>query len=217
MKIPLFSFFSQILGCGQRAFDRVGSIKKTARIGNSTARIEEFPWMVSITKDGNNFCSGTLISTKHILTASHCFDRYHPDDFTVVLGSDNLKNQDYYRIERFIERVFVHPGYKVCCHYFDIAIAELDIEVPYDANNPGVTPICLPTEASEDPDHQVGQLVTLAGYGRTPGEKDNPRLRFATMQIHSQSWCNHKYQDFGSLPRQFQSDIICAGYVVSVI
>ena len=129
--------------------DRAGSIKKTARIGNSTARIEEFPWMVSITKDGENFCSGTLISTKHILTAGHCFDRYHPDDFTVVLGSDNLKNQDYYRIERFIEKVFVHPGYEVCCHYFDIAIAELDIEVPYDKNNPGITPICLPTEASD--------------------------------------------------------------------
>ena len=88
--------------------------------------------MVSITKDGKNHCSATLISTKHILTAGHCFDRFHHDLFTVVLGTDNLASQDFYTIERFIDKVFVHPGYEKCCHYFDAAIAQLDTEVPFD-------------------------------------------------------------------------------------
>ena len=78
--------------------------------------------MVSLTKDGKNVCSGTLISSKFILTAGHCFDRYDPDLFTVVLGNDNLAFQDSYTIERFIDKVYVHPGYEKCCHYFDAAL-----------------------------------------------------------------------------------------------
>ena len=176
--------------------------------------------MVSITKDGENFCSGTLISTKFILTAGHCFDRYDPDLFTVVLGSDNLAFQDSYTIERFIDKVFVHPGYEKCCHYFDAAIAKLDIEVPPDMNNPAIIPICLPTQPSSNPDNRAGQLVTLTGYGRTRSNSENQKLRFATLLIYSQRWCNHKYQqlprEFRSLPREFQSDILCAGYIVSI-
>ena len=83
--------------------------------------------MVSLTKDGKNVCSGTLISSKFILTAGHCFDL-----FTVELGNDNLAFQDSYTIERFIDKVYVHPGYEKCCHYFDAAIAQLDTEVPFD-------------------------------------------------------------------------------------
>ena len=201
---------------GQRAFERPGStIKRASRIGNSTASIIEFPWMVSITKDGENYCSATLISTKHILTAGHCFDRFHPDQFTVVLGADNIASHDLYTIERFIEQVFVHPGYEKCCHYFDAAIALLDIEVPFVKSNPAIIPICLPSQPSRNQNNRAGQLVTLAGYGETYTDIHNQILRFATLKIYSQRWCNHQYQQFSELPRQFTSDILCAGYIVS--
>ena len=171
--------------------------------------------MVSITKDGENYCSATLISTKHILTAGHCFDRFHPDQFTVVLGADNIASHDLYTIERFIEQVFVHPGYEKCCHYFDAAIALLDIEVPFVKSNPAIIPICLPSQPSRNQNNRAGQLVTLAGYGETYTNIHNQILRFATLKIYSQRWCNHQYQQFSELPRQFTSDILCAGYIVS--
>ena len=171
--------------------------------------------MVSITKDGENYCSATLISTKHILTAGHCFDRFHPDQFTVVLGADNIASHDLYTIERFIEQVFVHPGYEKCCHYFDAAIALLDIEVPFVKSNPAIIPICLPNQPSRNQNNRAGQLVTLAGYGETYTDIHNQILRFATLKIYSQRWCNHQYQQFSELPRQFTSDILCAGYIVS--
>ena len=58
-------------------------------------------------------------------------------------------------------------------------------------------------------------MVTLAGYGATRTDIDNTVLRFATLKIYSQRWCNHKYQQFDELPRQFTSDVLCAGYIVS--
>ena len=172
--------------------------------------------MVSITKDGRNHCSATLISSSYILTAAHCFDHVDVDSLSVVLGSDDLETQGYHAIERSIDTYFVHPKYETCCHYYDVAIVQLYPRVPYDKDNPGITPICLPTEASSNPDNRAGILVTLTGYGRTDSDRNNQKLSFTALQIHSQRWCNHHYQEetYGSLPRQFESNIICAGYIV---
>merc|ERR1712062_576574 len=97
--------------------------------------------------------------------------------------------------------------------------AVMDIKVPYDESNPAITPICLPEKPSVNVDNRAGQSVTLTGYGST-GDYDNDsinsKLRFASLTIHSQEWCNYTYRGgFGGLPHLFQSDILCAGFVVT--
>ena len=82
-----------------------------------------------------------------------------------------------------------------------------------------VEPVVVsPEVASNNVNSRVGRLVTLTGYGATTDNKNNQQLRFATLQIHSQSWCNRKYRvgRINSLPDLFTSDVFCAGYIVSL-
>ena len=46
---------------------------------------------------------------------------------------------------------------------------------------------------------------------------NNQQLRFGTLQIHSQSWCDYQYNGtrYGSIPYGFKPDLLCAGYVIS--
>ncbi|GBO22041.1 hypothetical protein AVEN_22373-1, partial [Araneus ventricosus] len=43
-------------------------------VGGVSSRQGDFPWMVSIRKNGKHLCGGSLIDRSHVLSAAHCFD-----------------------------------------------------------------------------------------------------------------------------------------------
>lgn len=57
----------------------------------------EYPFVVSFQNlRGQHFCTGTLITFQHILTAGQCLvNHQHPYLFRVSLGVDNLTNSSY--------------------------------------------------------------------------------------------------------------------------
>ena len=48
--------------------------RKTRIVGGNVTSVYEFPWIVSMSKQGTFYCAGSLITRKHVLTAAHCME-----------------------------------------------------------------------------------------------------------------------------------------------
>ncbi|GFY62362.1 clotting factor B [Trichonephila inaurata madagascariensis] len=179
-------------------------------VGGVVSRQGDFPWMVSIRKNGRHLCGGSLIDRIHILSAAHCFDTYgetlDPTKYTVHVG--NIRVDDGYPYN--VEKILVHEGYVPRQYYNDIAILTLDQEIL----SPYVAHICLPPPeiASRSLSRQN---TTLLGWGDTSfGGRRTSELHIVDhIPVVPNKECRRAYSTVARtpLPRGITSDFICAG------
>ncbi len=127
-----------------------------------------------VTEDGGgswyNFCSGTLVTDRYVLTASHCTlspwgGEMDPSEVRFTLGDDALSPEDVFTV------IAIHnnPDYDMWGNTtgWDHAILELD-RSPLDY---------LPVEpipyAATAPDNIIGNYVQQVGFGTTEDDNDN--------------------------------------------
>ena len=177
------------------------------------------PWMVVIVQKSDpsrGHCSASLIASKFILTAAHCFNDLPIQAFEVVLGTDDLSqgghNWQKYQKKFNISKLHTHPQYEEG-YYFDTAIIELEEEVTF---SKGIYPICLPKEPAQ-PGTRTGNQVTLLGYGSTGNFGRNEKLRFATLQVFDLRQCNRDYKSRINVTQLFTTNLICAGSTIQGI
>ena len=165
---------------------------------------------------GTGHCSASLIASKFILTAAHCFNDLPIQAFEVVLGTDDLSqgghNWQKYQKKFNISKLHTHPQYEEG-YYFDTAIIELEEEVTF---SKGIYPICLPKEPAQ-PGTRTGNQVTLLGYGSTGNFGRNEKLRFATLQVFDLRQCNRDYKSRINVTQLFTTNLICAGSTIQGI
>ncbi|XP_011057447.1 PREDICTED: LOW QUALITY PROTEIN: serine protease gd-like, partial [Acromyrmex echinatior] len=132
------------------------------------------PWLVAlfvVRKDHEFRCCGSVLSTKHILTAAHClklnfssnFD-IPPNVLVVALGRFNLRQwRERGTINREVASYTIHPNYT---HEesgdSDLAILTLRTTVEY---NLFIKPICLWT-GSNNLDEVVNRIGYVVGWGQ---------------------------------------------------
>ena len=136
-------------------------------IGGKEATKHSQPWMVSVIECRQ--CGGTLISDKHVLTASHCV--HDKKRFRVILGDHNCDQYDTGEISIAVGKVSIHPKYARLAPsralVNDIAVLTLDKPVKFSSS---IQPACLPTSSCDD---YIGHKVTAAGWGRIGENKKN--------------------------------------------
>nr|XP_033330848.1 uncharacterized protein LOC117222924 isoform X2 [Megalopta genalis] len=153
--------------CGTRYTQGINGRIKTPVNVDGDAEFGEYPWQVAILKkdptESVYVCGGTLISSRHILTAAHCVKTYAAHDLRVRLGEWDVNHdvEFYPYIERDVANIVVHPEFYAGTLYNDIAILRIDHEVDF-LKNPHISPACLPDKR----DDFVKSRCWTTGWGK---------------------------------------------------
>ncbi|MFI2640916.1 S1 family peptidase [Streptomyces sp. NPDC018610] len=168
-------------------------------VGGTTTTTAEYPFVMQITDAaGNQFCGGTLVAARKVVTAAHCVAGESTGSVRVVGGRTYLDGTDGTVSE--VGGIWVAPDYKDAAGGDDVAVLTLSTAMPY-------TPAkyVSPTDTGV---YAAGTTARILGWGTTSesGGSSN-QLRTATVPVVSDAGCESAYgSDF------VESDMVCAGY-----
>jgi len=193
--------------CGKRYFEDYYSSRSAHIVGGREANRGSLPWQASIQyPDGTNYCGGTVIGTRWILTAAHCFKNsitWGTD--RIIMGEHKLKMNEGSEQSIQIASVYIHPAYEPYNFQNDIALLKLKEDIVYDSYT---QPACIPKKANEQRDYAPGDMVTVSGWGTLRSGGETPTtLQVVQVPFISDQTCN-KPENYGG---EILSSMVCAG------
>ncbi|CAH1103279.1 unnamed protein product [Psylliodes chrysocephalus] len=194
----------------------LSNVTNSRIVGGAPAVLNEFPFMVILgyrnSKNPNTpkwLCGGTLITTRHVLTAAHCVHNRN-DLYLARLGELTLFDEKDGASPEDIKIISVkkHENFNTVEFTNDIAILTLE----HEPTKASIWPICLPLTDPLRKDDFVGEVGIIAGWGSL--YFDGPRsstLQVADIPVISEENCQ---RSFGK-DTVIDNRIICAGWTNS--
>ena len=141
---------------------------ETRIVGGVDAKAMEFPFIVTIYKDGHFHCGGTIFSEFFIITAAHCTRNFELHYYEVWAGV--LRRSSYSPTAQIakVSHVIRHPNYEQATMANDIALMKVKHHLSF---NRWVRPICLPTREKTTNDDNwkfgpaAGTMCSPLGWG----------------------------------------------------
>jgi secreted trypsin-like serine protease len=174
-------------------------------IGGTPATIKDNPWQVGIlsARVPNNqvaqFCGGTIISARWVVTAAHCVDRGTTNkQIHILAGTDTLEKGG---TRLTVKGIVVHDMWKKTKNLNDFDIALIETE-----NDLGNTVMVGDTTATE---HKPSLQVRVTGWGRTSKTSSlgSKVLQGIEIPYVARATCNR----FESYDGDITGNMICAG------
>ncbi|XP_055387387.1 venom protease [Condylostylus longicornis] len=186
----------------------MNTLPQTRIVGGNEVKKGSYPWIAALgyiisKNDPAEFlCGGSLITTRHVLTAAHCVNN---DLAFARLGTNNISGKEPNSIDIKILKKFQHEQYNINSNANDIGLLRLEKDIDIADH---IMPICLPYGLTKD---LVGMNPFIAGWGaqKFRGTTTNI-LREAQIQIVSLAECKKNYST-KFIAINFDDKIICAG------
>lgn len=177
-------------------------------IGGELVKDGEAPFVVSIRKNGNHTCGGTLISDRLVLTTSHCITDVAPSSLTVVAGTNSLRQDGSSSgaVERNVSEGISHPDFNLFYYRNDIGIIKLAAPFPLSDT---IRPIDMYLRNDVPP----GTNASTYGWGYTvfpPSLSPTPKpmdLRVVGRPTMSTAACYEAYVGYGGTKNITERDI----------
>lgn len=137
------------------------SAQSSARIvGGEVADARAWPWQVAIIRPRNSgfsqFCGGSVIAPRWVLTAAHCVEDEDADEIQVLVGVNDLEDEDGRRID--VTAIHMHGAYDPKTIENDVAVLRL-------ASPAGVDTIRLSDRMRPAAIATPGKIATAIGWG----------------------------------------------------
>jgi len=181
--------------CGQKGGSRI--------VGGTTTDVNEWPWQAALMYGSQQFCGGSLINDRYVLTAAHCTDGLAASQITVRLGEHRISTTGETQVvTRSVSRKIEHPNYSDSNLVNDIALLRLSSPVTVSAT---VLPVCMPPK---NPTY-ANKVATATGWGTTSsGGSSSDTLKEVEVKVLSNSACQSGTGRYGSAIRD---TMLCAG------
>ncbi|XP_069691854.1 trypsin delta-like [Periplaneta americana] len=202
MKLLLAVLSTLLLSCHGAKTNIQGVLVDLARnvriVNGQPASDGEYPFQVSLQKNGRHYCGATVLNNEFILTAAHCIYGGDINVYTVRAGSNNYNTGG--SLHNAVDWVYHEDYINSAFWNNDVAVVKVDPPLTYSSK---VQPTKLPA-AGEEP---AGGAASVAiGWGSDCyGCSGIADLQEVNLRIYSYEDCLALY---GSGPT---NDMVCSG------